>query len=122
MPHQCLGCETVYDNTSDVILKGCPNCGKKLFLYIKETPIKKEEIELSKIQKDLILKEVESLTGSTIDLESPIILKLENIRVLSPGKYEIDINQLMKKEKPLIYKVQDGTYVIDLNYLQKVKE
>lgn len=122
MPHQCLGCETVYDNTSDVILKGCPKCGKKLFLYIKKVPEKKEEIELSKVQKELILKEVESITGaSPIDIETPIILKLENIRVLSPGKYEIDINQLMKKDKPLIYKVQDGTYVIDLDYLQRVK-
>ena len=42
------------------------------------------------------------------------VLKLENIRVISPGKYELDINQLMKKEKPVIYKVQEGTYVIDL--------
>ena len=121
MPHQCLGCETVYDNTSDVILKGCPKCGKKLFLYIKKIPEKKEEIELSNVQKELILKEVESITGSLdLDLDSPIILKLENIRVLSPGKYEIDINQLMKKDKPLIYKVQDGTYVIDLDYLQRI--
>lgn len=120
MPHQCLGCETVYDNTSDVILKGCPTCGGKLFLYMKKIPEKKEEIELSQDQKELILKEVENITGDPYDLDSPIILKLENIRILSPGKYEIDINQLMKKDKPLIYKVQDGTYVIDLDYLKRL--
>lgn len=100
-----------------MIIKGCPKCGKKLFLYIKKIPQKKEEIELSTHEKDLILKELENY----VDIEepdSPIVLKLENIRVVGPGKYEIDINQLLKKEKPVVYKVQEGTYVIDLSYLR----
>ncbi|MCA9495674.1 MAG: hypothetical protein KC589_01925 [Nanoarchaeota archaeon] len=117
MPHQCLNCESIYDNTADVIIKGCPNCGRKLFLYIKKVPKKSAEIELSKHEKEIIMEEVESMVDVQ-DSDAPIILKLENIRILSPGKYEIDINQLMKKEKPLIYKVQDGTYVIDLNFLR----
>ena len=116
MPHQCLGCDRIYDNSSNVIITGCPDCGKKLFLYIKNTPKKEEQVEISKRNKELILEELESMTKIQ-DIDEPIVLKLENVRVLSPGKYEIDINQLMKKEKPLIYKVQDGTYVIDLNFL-----
>ena len=117
MPHQCLKCEKVYDNSSDVIIKGCTNCGSKLFLFIKKIPEAQEEIELSREQKEIILKEVEGFIDIK-DSDAPIVFKLENVRVLEPGKYEIDINQLMKKEKPLIYKVQDGTYVIDLNYLR----
>ena len=117
MPHQCLSCERIYDNTSDVIIKGCPDCGKKLFLFIKKVPEEKKEIELSNNEKEIILQELDGI----IDIEEidvPIVLKLENVRIIAPGKYEIDINQLMKKEKPLIYKVQDGTYVIDLNFLR----
>lgn len=117
MPHQCLKCETIYDNTSDVIISGCPNCGAKLFLYIKKVPEKEQEIELSNAEKELIISEVSNYVDIE-DTDTPIILKLENIRVLSPGKYEIDINQLMKKEKPIIYKVQDGTYIIDLEFLR----
>jgi predicted nucleic acid-binding Zn-ribbon protein len=117
MPHQCLKCDRIFDNTSDVIIKGCSDCGNKLFLYVKSIPKERESIEISKEQKKLILKEVESAVGIE-DPDMPVILKLENIKILSPGKYEIDINQLMKKEKPVVYKVQDGTYVIDLNYLQ----
>lgn len=117
MPHQCLNCNSIYDNSSDAIIKGCPKCGKKLFLYIKKIPEKKEEIELSTHEKDFILKEIESITDIE-DPDSPIILKLENIRIIKPGQYEIDINQLLKKEKPVIYKIQDGTYVIDLNFLK----
>lgn len=118
MPHQCLKCETIYDNTSDVIIKGCPNCGSKLFLYIKKVPKVQKEIELSEIQKTTIMKEISNYVDID-EIDAPIILKLENVRILEPGKYEIDINQLLKKEKPLVYKVQDGTYVIDLNYLKK---
>jgi len=121
MPHQCLNCQAIYDNSSDAIIKGCPKCGKKLFLYIKKTPEKKHEIELSHDEKELILKEVETITNID-DIDTPIILKLENIRVVKSGKYEIDINQLMKKEKPAIYKIQDGTYMIDLNFLKNNKK
>lgn len=117
MPHQCLKCETIYDNTSNVIISGCPKCGSKLFLFVKKIPEKEEEIELTREQKEIILSEVENFIDIK-DTDGPIIFKLENIRILSPGKYEIDINQLMKKDKPLIYKVQDGTYIIDLNYLR----
>jgi len=120
MPHQCLNCQEIFDNTSDAIIKGCPNCSKKLFLYIKKMPENSAEIELSKYQKDLILKEVEGIADID-ETDMPIILKLENVKVVKPGKYEIDINQLMKKEKPVVYKVQEGTYVIDLNFLRGVQ-
>ena len=118
MPHQCLGCDTVYDNSSNAIITGCPKCGKKLFLFVKQLPQKQEQIEISTDKKDIILKEVESI-AKIEDLKTPIILKLENIRVLGVGKYEIDINQLMKKNKPIIYKIQEGTYVIDLKFLSE---
>ena len=121
MPHQCLNCESIFDNSSNAIIKGCPNCGKKLFLYIQKIPEKQEEIELSKQEKELILQEVESMVEIK-ETDEPIILKLENIRIIKPGKYEIDINQLLKKDKPVVYKVQDGTYIIDLDYIKGNKK
>ncbi|MFP4402056.1 MAG: Zn-ribbon domain-containing protein [Candidatus Nanoarchaeia archaeon] len=119
MPHQCINCGTIHDDTSNAILSGCTNCGKKLFLYIKSSKKEtvQEEIELTQQNKEAILQEIEQNVG-TLDPQTPIFLKVENIHVISPGKYEIDINQLLRKEKPLIYKVGDGTFVIDLEYLQ----
>lgn len=32
MPHQCVRCNTFYEDGSEEILKGC-KCGGKLFLY-----------------------------------------------------------------------------------------
>ena len=120
MPHQCLGCNTIFDNTSDAIIKGCPECGGKLFLFIKKLPQEKQEVEISKQEKEMLLKEVEQVM-EVDELDAPVVLKLENIRVLSPGRYEIDINQLLKKDKPLVYRIQEGTYVIDLSYLRGEK-
>ncbi len=120
MPHQCLNCNEIYEDNSEVIIKGCPKCGHKLFLYIRERPKEEEnEIILNKKEKANIEKQVKSIIGGNLD--TPIILKLENIRVLKNGKYEIDINQLLKKEKPLIFKIQSGTYIIDLTSFNKLE-
>lgn len=114
MPHQCLHCNSVYNDDSEAILKGCPNCGRKLFLYIKEFP-KDKEVQLGKEEKEFVESQVKSMMGEE-KWDAPVVLTLENIKVIRRGKYELDINQLLKKEKPVIYKVQNGTYMIDLNF------
>ena len=47
------------------------------------------------------------------DESKPVILDLESIRVLSPGKFEIDIVSLMNR-KPIVFKLQEGKYIIDI--------
>jgi predicted nucleic acid-binding Zn-ribbon protein len=37
MPHICTRCSNVFDSGED-ILKGCPNCGWKKFMFIKKGP------------------------------------------------------------------------------------
>ena len=53
------------------------------------------------------------MVGSEIDKGQPVILDLEAIRIMGPGKYELDLVHLFKKE-PLIFKLEDGKYMIDL--------
>ena len=47
------------------------------------------------------------------DESKPVILDLESIRVLQPGKFEIDIVSLMNR-KPIVFKLSEGKYVIDI--------
>lgn len=47
------------------------------------------------------------------DPDRPVVLDLEAIRILKPGKYELDLVHLFKKD-PLIIKLEEGKYVIDL--------
>lgn len=55
-----------------------------------------------------------------IDDESPVILDLESIRITSPGKFEIDLAKIFNRKRPVVYKIEEGKYIIDLaSTLQK---
>ena len=117
MPHQCVRCNTFYDDGATEIIKGC-KCGGKLFFYVKKEKLEQaqkvaEETKLTPKEKEQIEKDVFELVGSEIDRDEPVVLDLEAIRVLKPGKYELDLVHLFKGE-PLIFKLEEGRYMIDL--------
>ena len=63
------------------------------------------------------------LIGDEVDKEKPVILDFESIKILSPGKYELDLVNLFSKKQPLIYRLDDGKYVIDLvETFKKIKD
>ena len=115
MPHQCVRCNTFYEENATELLKGC-SCGGKLFFFIKKEKLEKMRdmaVSLTANEKEQIEKDVRDIMGEEDEAEEPVVLDLETIRVLKPGKYELDLVQLMKNE-PLIYKVDEGKYIIDL--------
>ncbi len=115
MPHQCVRCDTMYDDGAKEILKGC-TCGARLFFYIKKEKLAKAQeektVELTQEAKAELETDVYELIG-TEQPDTPVVLDLESIRVLKPGKYELDLVHLFKKD-PLIFKLADGKYVIDV--------
>lgn len=116
MPHQCVRCNTIYSDGSQEILKGC-SCGARLFFFIKKQQLEdgKELISnLSIEEKQHIEHDVaEILSIKEEDPDKPVVLDFESIRVLKPGKYELDLVHLFKKD-PLIIKLEEGKYMIDL--------
>ncbi|MFH1849706.1 MAG: Zn-ribbon containing protein [archaeon] len=115
MPHQCVRCNTLYDDGAKEILGGC-KCGGKLFFYIKREKLeaaKKVTVKLSRNEKKQIEKDVLDIVGADRKEEEPVVLDFESIRIVKPGKYELDVVNLFKKH-PVIYKLDDGKYVIDL--------
>ena len=115
MPHQCVRCGTIYDDGANELLKGC-SCGARLFFYIKKDKLKDIQEKTTKLtleQKKQIEKDVFDLIGDDVDKDQPVILDFESIRVLEPGKYELDLIHLFKKE-PLVFKLDEGKYMIDL--------
>ena len=114
MPHQCVRCGKFYDDGAEEILKGCP-CGGRLFFYINKKKLEESKnivTDLTTQEKNEIEKDVFDLIGIERDIEKPVVLDLESIRILKPGKYELDIVNLFKK-RPLIYKLEEGKYLID---------
>ena len=123
MPHQCTKCGEIYSDASQELLKGC-DCGSRFFYYIKQEKLDelKKEVrevmeELEKADKTQIEKDIRELTGLDEKPDEPVILDLESVRVLKPGKFEIDIVSLFSKNRPLIYKLEEGKYIIDLSSL-----
>lgn len=128
MPHQCVRCSTLYDDGAQEILKGC-KCGGRLFFFIradrmselKKTPV---AANLTEPQKKQIEKDVFDMIGTELDRNEPVVLDMESVRITGPGKYEVDLVNVMKGA-PLIFKLEEGKYMIDLaesfNALSKKK-
>ena len=117
MPHQCVHCRRVCPAGSKELLEGCNDCGSHFFFYIKKEhleKIKENLVELNDKEKVKIEKDIREMTGISND-NSPIILDIESVRVLSPGKYEIDIVNVFNNKRPLIYKLSEGKYIVDLS-------
>lgn len=117
MPHQCVHCKKIIPIGSKELLEGCNSCGGKFFFYIREEQLEKIKnepvIEIPEPEKKKVEQEVREMAGIT-DEEAPVILDLESVRAIGSGKFEIDISNLFRKDRPLIYKMQEGKYIIDL--------
>ena len=117
MPHQCVHCSKIYPDAAAELLSGCI-CGSHFFFYIRadqQERLNNQELfqELNEEDKEKIESDVREIMGIENE-EIPIILDLESVRILGPGKFEIDIVNLLSKKRPLIYKLEEGKYIIDL--------
>ena len=117
MPHQCVRCNTFYDDGSSAILKGC-SCGGRLFFYIKKEKLAQAKeitatVKLSDEEKVQIEHDVYDMMGADIEQDEPVVLDLEAIRIVKPGQYELDLVHLFKGD-PIVFKLDEGKYVIDL--------
>lgn len=119
MPNQCTRCGKMHADDAPYLLKGCNECGAKFFFYVKSSVLKKAEKELKKLSK----KEVKEIERDVRDIipeyaktDDTVILDLEAIRVIKPGKYRIDVPKLFS-QKPLVLRIGPGKYELDLSTL-----
>ncbi len=115
MPHQCVRCGKLYTEASKEILEGCSDCKGRFFFFISDKAFKKKQAlpKLDKEDRKQIEEDVMEIVEEKLDDDKPIILDIESIHILKPGKYELDLVDLFKG-KPLVYKLEEGKYVIDI--------
>tara|TARA_Y100000310_G_C20642656_1_gene794834 strand:+ start:359 stop:709 length:351 start_codon:yes stop_codon:yes gene_type:complete len=107
----------MYPDGSGAVLKGC-ECGSHFFFYIRED--QQEALKDDNVFKELKLEEKEKIESDVREImgvereDAPVVLDLESVRILAPGKFEIDVVNLFSKKRPLIYKLEEGKYIIDL--------
>ena len=114
MPHQCVRCSVFYEDGAEEILKGC-SCGSKLFFFVKKSALEKAKqvtTQLTEDDKVQIERDVLEMVGAEED--APVILDFESIRIPAPGKFELDLVKLFNKDNPMVYKLDEGKYIIDI--------
>ncbi len=119
MPHQCVHCSKIIEVGSKEILEGCGSCGGKFFFYIRDEQAERMKEsqavpipEFDTVDKKKVEEDVRSILKIE-DESKPVILDLESVRVLQPGKFEIDIVSLINR-KPIVFKLEEGKYLIDI--------
>jgi len=116
MPHQCVRCKKIYPAGSKEILEGCSSCKGHFFFYIRDEKVeeaKENPIEFTRTEADNIEHDIREIVGITRE-DIPVILDVESVRVMGDGKFEIDLVNLFDKKRPLVYKLEEGKYVIDI--------
>jgi len=115
MPHRCTKCGRLYEDGDMNILNGCI-CGNNKFLYVPKETIPKET-NLVK-DKEINEDEIEIIrTNNKSDKEEDI----ESVKIISPGQYEINIENLLKRDGLIIKLQEEGRYIIHLPSLLKKK-
>lgn len=116
MPHQCVRCGKLHtDGDSTLLQKGC-ECGSRLWFFVKKESLEKAKTintNLTPKQKEQIEQDVFEIMGVE-ERDEAVVLDLESIRCPEPGKFELDLVQLFNKEKPVVFKLAEGKYMIDV--------
>ena len=119
MGYRCVHCEKIYQDRAKELSEGCI-CGSKFFFYMKNEKLKEliaEEESISNLttkEKEQMEQDVREITGIENE-ETPVFLDFESVMLVKPGKYLIDLHKLFAKDKPRVYKLEDGKYIIDLS-------
>ncbi len=120
MPHKCTKCGREYKDGSTEILKGCASCGGKKFLYVKEAELHKDVLEEKSIEeiaeetKEAVL-EVKAHPKKEVEMYD----RVETIRIVGPGTYELNIEKMAKGDERIISVGKEGVYNIDLMSMAK---
>jgi len=104
----------MYADGAEEILKGC-SCSSRFFFFVNKKHLDKMKnltVDLQEKEREQIEADVKDMVGELLD-DKPVILDLENVRILKPGHYEISLIDIFKG-KPLVYKLEEGKYIIDL--------
>jgi predicted nucleic acid-binding Zn-ribbon protein len=121
MPHKCTQCGREFDDGSTKILKGCPSCGGKKFLYIREAERHDD------VLKEKTVDEIARDTGEDVlevrrdrrKEEIEVFERIESIRILGPGSYELNIDKLARSDEVVVGLEKEGKYVVDILSMAK---
>lgn len=120
MPHKCTRCGQTFKDGASEILSGCPICGWNKFLYVTDTSedmpepesVTPEDAEVTDLNELINKVEIEK-KSKTPSVPDPH--RVESIKILSPGSYELNIESLLDRPGIVMALKEDGTYMVHLS-------
>jgi hypothetical protein len=114
MPHKCIGCGKIFEKNDEAILDGCPACGSNRFLFIREgEKLPEAEIDLDLVKEEQKPEKLDEIIDR-IEEGMDDDLRLESVRIIEPGSYEVNIESLLERDEIILALKGDGSYVIHL--------
>jgi predicted nucleic acid-binding Zn-ribbon protein len=123
MPHKCTKCGREFRDGSTDILKGCPSCGSKKFLYVREEHRHRDVLEEKTIQ-EIATETKEEVLEVVQASETPTDPRgrVESIRILAPGSYELNLKKLAETNDMVVGLGKDAKYLVDISSMGKKEE
>lgn len=144
MPHKCTRCESIFKDGAAIILNGCPKCGWNKFLYVRDETPSPEQVLKSNApastgqispEASNFIKEVDEILGiqdepkqhelikeQKVETPKEIGNRVESIRIVSPGQYELNLESLLERKEIVMALKEDGTYIVHLPSVFKQKK
>lgn len=119
MVHTCAKCGKVYPDSSAEILIGCSECGGKKFYF--ERP----DIRLKRIPADRdtpVPASPPSEASEKYPLEDNVGSRVESIRIVAPGTYELNIEKMAQSDDRVVGLGREGSYAVDLLSMSGAKK
>lgn len=115
MPHKCTRCGREFEDGSTEILKGCPSCGGKKFLYVRDERRHDDVLEEKSVEEiaeesgEEALEVMDESAGPVDCYE-----RVESIRIVGPGSYELNIEKLAQSDDMVVGLGNEGKYMVDI--------
>ncbi len=126
MPHICRRCKTRVDAVEGLAPR-CPACGGTTFSYVsarrlaeresRETAEPEKSLTEPEGQPDPALPEKQQEDKNCEDPDS-----VESIRILEPGRYDLNLLKLAESDDRVIRVGKDANYRLDLLSMMRTKK
>jgi len=128
--HKCLRCGREYERLTEDLMHGCPACGGKLFLYVREQGAEVVAAAAEEKREEMIESEQhhgdvgDAHVNSCVPASAAEEEQIAGLRILSPGVYELNLASLLQQKEIILGLKREGTYAIPLTSLfgKKKKE
>ncbi|MCQ2376396.1 MAG: Zn-ribbon domain-containing protein [Methanocorpusculum sp.] len=126
MPHKCMKCGREFRDGSVEILKGCPSCGGKKFVYVSSRVKNADVLEEKTVAAIAAETKQEVLEvrpeARPAENAADILDRVESVRIMGKGKYELNLERLAGSQDLIIGMGTDGRYVVDLASMSNTKK